>query len=236
MRVSGRSNVTIGLFLVCFTLIRSAELHAFPAQCRVGILEGEISAGQSFTRPIGNGLEAMLEALPSGWIIRVLPVNHPRPSHDYAELATPPYRSVSPLLLSTDYSFRAQDAAGWTPRRFRFETNQKSFAQLLGAYNEYKRTDSSSSQEALARLVSQLPEGTLAILDIHFVPGTGDQVPAAAAVAQHLASTAHTLERPPDGRSSILGRLTWMRFRMSLQLPREFPMDSRLKSQSCEER
>ena len=40
--------------------------------------------------------------------------------HDYAELATPPYESVSPLLLSTDFSFRAQDAVAWNPRRFRY--------------------------------------------------------------------------------------------------------------------
>jgi hypothetical protein len=179
----------------------------------------------------------MLETLPSGWIIRVLPMNHPRPSHDYAELATPPYRSVNPLLISTDYSFRAQDAAGWTPRRFRFAPSPQSFAKILRAYDEYERkVSSSAAQGVLASLVSQLPEGSLTILDIHLVPGTGDQVSAAAAVAEHFGATAHTLEKAPDGRSSTLGKLTWMRFRISLQLPRGFSTDSLLKSQPCPHR
>ena len=78
--------------------------------CQTGVLEGEVRAGESFARPIGGGLEVRLDALSwgSGWLLRVQPVRGPRPPHDYAELATPPYASVSPLLLSTDYSFRAQ--------------------------------------------------------------------------------------------------------------------------------
>jgi len=223
--------------LVCSARIWPADVKAASAPCRVGILEGEVSAGQSFARQIGNGLEVMLEPLPSGWIIRVLPMNHPRPSHDYAELATPPYHSVNPLLISTDYSFRAQDAAGWTPRRFRFAPSQQNFAKILNAYSEYERRSSSSSaKETLAGLVSQLPEATLTILDIRLVPGTGDQVSAAAAVAQHFAATAHTLEKAHDGRSSPLGKLNWMRFRINLQLPRGFSTDNRLKSQPCNQK
>ena len=76
--------------------------------------------GRAMSARSGNGLEVMLEPLASGWILRVLPASGPRPAHDYAELATPPYRSVSPLLISTDYSFRAQDAVAWNPRRFRY--------------------------------------------------------------------------------------------------------------------
>ena len=52
--------------------------------------------------------------------------------HDYAELATPPYESVSPLLLSTDFSFRAQDAVAWNPRRFRYADNSAEFQRLMG--------------------------------------------------------------------------------------------------------
>ncbi|HEY6374845.1 MAG TPA: hypothetical protein VIX90_04900, partial [Edaphobacter sp.] len=94
--------------------------------CVRGVLEGEVHAGEGFVRPIGNGLEVMLEPLASGWILRVLPVGVPRPAHDYAELATPPYQSVSPLLISTDFSFRAQDAVGWNPREFRFAADGQS--------------------------------------------------------------------------------------------------------------
>src|SRR3982751_5665863 len=85
-----------------------------------GVFEGEVRAGQQYVKGIGGGIELMLEPLPSGWILRVLPVGVGRPEHDYAELATPPYRSVNPLSISTDFSFRAQDAVAWNPRRFRF--------------------------------------------------------------------------------------------------------------------
>jgi hypothetical protein len=237
MHVSWWRRTAVGLMLMCSTRVWPARASASSTQCRVATLEGEVRAGQSFARPIGNGLEVMLEPLPSGWILRVLPTDSARPQHDYAELATPPYRSVNPLLISTDYSFRAQDAAAWDPRRFRFVPNQKSFIRMLSAYNEYERRGSSSSaQETLAGLVSQATEGTLTILDTHLVPGVGDQVPAAAAVAGHFAATAHTLEKAADDRSTTLGKLISMRFRISLQLPRGFAADSHLKRRPCSQR
>jgi hypothetical protein len=203
----------------------------------VGTLEGEVRAGESFVRPIGGGLEIMLEPLTSGWILRVLPAGKPRPPHDYAELATPPYHSVSPLLISTDFSFRSQDAVGWNPRRFRFAGNEASFSRLLKAYGEYeaKGGPSPSSQQSLAALVSQAPEGTLTILDARLVPGTGDQASAAAAVASHFAVTAHTVEAPTDGKPTVLGRLTWMRFRIALEILQGFKADRGLdvKLQPC---
>ncbi|WP_035349758.1 hypothetical protein [Edaphobacter aggregans] len=201
-----------------------------PASCRTGSLEGEVRGGELFVRPIGNGLEVMLEPLASGWILRVLPAGKPRPPHDHAELATPPYRSVSPLLITTDYSFRAQDAVGWNPRRFRFAPEERSFQELLKAYDEYesKGVGAATTQQRLAGLVSRAPEGTLTIVDAHLVPGTADQAAAAAAVASHFAATAHTLERPADGRTTALGRLTWMRFRIAIELPRGFAADRRL--------
>lgn len=67
--------------------------------CLEEVFEGEVRAGQGFERLIGNGLEVILEARTSGWILRVLPANGPRPVHDYAELATPPYQSVSAFAL-----------------------------------------------------------------------------------------------------------------------------------------
>src|SRR5580698_3517284 len=104
------------------------------ATCRRAVLEGEVRAGDEYVRPMGNGLEVMLEPLASGWILRVLPVSGPRPAHDYAELATPPYESVSPLLIGTDFSFRAQDAVAWNPRQFRFAVDGQEFQQMLAAY------------------------------------------------------------------------------------------------------
>jgi hypothetical protein len=222
MRVS-LTKAALSLVLLC----SAATCWSAPMSCRAGTFEGEVRSGQFFTQPIGNGLEVMLEPLTSGWILRVLPVGKPRPQHDYAELATPPYRSVTPLLISTDYSFRAQDAVGWNPRRFRFAPEETTFSKMLKAYNDYENK-TVGAQETLATLVSHAPEGTLTIIDAHLVPGTADQVSAAAAVATHFTSTAHSVEKPDDGRPTPLGRLTWMRFRISFDLPPGFRPNPRL--------
>jgi hypothetical protein len=227
----------VAVLTVFLSLTGISQPPAKPARCRVGIIEGQVRSGESFVRPIGNGLEIMLEPLASGWILRVLPEGRPRPSHDYAELATPPYHSVSPLLISTDFSFRAQDAIGWSPRRFRFADNEASFGRLLKAYSEYeaKAGPAPSSQQILATLVSQSPEAVLTILDAHLIPGTGDQAGTAATVATHFLTTAHTVETPADSKPTVLGKLTWMRFRIALDLPQGFRADRGLeiKQQPC---
>ena len=205
--------------------------------CVRGVVDGEVRAGERYVRPIGNGLEVMLEPLASGWILRVLPVSGVRPAHDFAELATPPYESVSPLLISTDFSFRAQDAVAWNPRRFRFAADGRAFQQMLAMYRELRREaePSAAMQEQMAKLVSGAPEGSLEILDAHFVPGTADQAKTAATVASHLGATPHRVEQPADGRGTPLGRLTWIRFRIGLELPKGFHPDRgmRLESRGC---
>lgn len=205
--------------------------------CVRGVLEGEVRAGEGFVRPIGNGLEVVLEPLASGWILRVLPVEIPRPAHDYAELATPPYQSVSPLLISTDFSFRAQDVVGWNPREFRFAADGHNFAQLAEVYGEYRRSSAPSGdvKGRLAELVSRAPQGRLEILDAHLVPGMADQARAAAMVASHFTTTAHRIDQPGDGKATPLGKVTWMRFRIGLELPAGFRADKgiRLERSAC---
>ena len=181
-------------------------------------------AGEEYVRPLGNGLEVMLEPLASGWILRVLPVSGPRPAHDYAELATPPYQSVSPLLISTDYSFRAQDAVAWNPRRFRYASGAKDYAAMLAAYLEYMKGTSrrGAMESELAELAGQSPEGRIEILDSHFVPGMANQAQTAAMVASHLSTTPPSVEQVEGGKGSALGRVTWMKFRISVDLPAGF--------------
>jgi hypothetical protein len=206
-----------------------------PGGCFRGVLEGEVKAGSGYVRPIGDGLEVMLEPLASGWILRVLPMGVARPAHDYAELATPPYQSVNPLLISTDFSFRAQDVVAWNPRQFRFVADKGTFQRMLGMYDEFERGSSGAAEAELAALASKALEGTMQILDAHFVPGTADQSKMAATVAAHLNRTAHTVEQPGDGRATALGRVTWMRFRVSLELPLGFHADPamRLEHGAC---
>jgi hypothetical protein len=161
----------------------------------------------------------------------MLPQTGVRPPHDYAELATPPYQSVNPLLLSTDFSFRAQDAVGWNPRRFRFALNVEDYQSLLKAYEAYRLTQPATAvaQTELIKIVGRMPEGTMEILDARLVPGTADQTSAAAAVASHFTTTAHTLDMPTGGKATPLGRVNWVRFRIRLDLPATFRSDPRVQ-------
>jgi hypothetical protein len=206
--------------------------------CRRGVLEGEVRAGENFARPIGGGLEARLESLSwgSGWALRIVPINGmpkglPAGIFDYAQLATPPYSAVNPRLLSTDYSFRAQDAVAWNPRRFRYAAGAAEFSRLVAAYERYIRVlpPTPESENELAAMVSKEPEGTLEILDARLIPGTANQAGTAALVASHFSTTAHTVEEPQDGKGSPLGKLTWLRFRIGLNLPRGFVPEKGIK-------
>jgi hypothetical protein len=98
--------------------------------------------------------------------VRVLPAQGPRGQHDYAELPpppyqTPPYFSVSPLLVSSDFSFRAQDAVGWNPQRFRYAASREEFQKLAGAYDAYLHVVTPVIQQTLAELVNRAPEGEM---------------------------------------------------------------------------
>ena len=189
--------------------------------CRSVVFEGEVKAGQSFQRVFANGLGAKglefdLEAIASGWIVRVLPVGAPRSAHDWAELATPPYKSVTPLAVSTDFAFRAQDAVGWNPRQFRYAGNAEIAHRLGDLYARVLASDPQASTEA-AQLTEEQPQAKLEILDAVLVPGTADQWRMAAAVASHFLSTPHEVEQ--NARPTKLGDLRELKFRMQLELP-----------------
>jgi hypothetical protein len=213
--------------------------------CRRAVVDGEVTAGARFWRPIGNRLAVELEPLPSGWILRVVPASGAYGDHDYAELATPPYESVSPLLVSTDFSFRAQDAIAWNPRRFRFAADPGAYAKLRVAYQRLRGPSphafgqpfqgSAAAEQELAAAIGGASDGMLQILDARLEAGTADQSRAAAAVAVHFDSTGHVSEQPVNGRATGLGKILWMRFRIELRLPRGFQpeRDLPLKTQAC---
>lgn len=191
-----------------------------------------MNAGQELSRPIGNGLKVYFQPIHSGWILRVLPVREATGDHDYAELATPPYQSVTPLSISTDFAFRSQDTVGWNPRSFRFATSFAAFAQLEQAYMAFEHagaTPPAPVQMALSDEIGKASSGTFTILDARLIPGTADQGGAAATVASHFTSTAHTLLEEPDHSTTPLGRLVWIRFRLALDLPAGFPADRTIK-------
>jgi hypothetical protein len=187
-------------------------------ECRAVSFEGEVRAGEAFRKEFTPGLEFFLEPLRSGWIVRVLEVRagaEIRGTHDWAEVATPPYRSVSPLLVSTDWAFRAQDAAAWNPREFRYAGSESAFQQMSGLEDRVVRNDA-SADVADAELASMQPQGVLQLLDVVLVPGTRDQAGTAALVASHLEQTPHEVVQ---GESpSVLGKLVRLRFRVTLEL------------------
>jgi hypothetical protein len=202
------------------------------ARCRQATIDGELFAGKGLARPIGNRLVLYFQPIASGWILRVLPQAGLQGEHDYAELATPPYQSVSPLSISTDFAFRAQDAVGWNPRRFRFATSELMFNRLEEAYFSFEHagaTPAAALQVELANQIAHASEGTLTILDARLTPGTADPWRAAATVSSHFQSTAHILVQPPDGVATPLGKLLWLRFRISLDLPSAFRPEEGLK-------
>ncbi len=203
-----------------------------PPPCRMALIEGELNAGQEFSQPLGGGLKLWFQPVAAGWILRVVPESGPLGDHDYAELATPPYQSVTPLSLSTDFAFRSQDAVGWNPRRFRFATSKPQFDQFDDLYHQLMgagATPPATLETELSSAVSRAASGKLTILDAKIVPGMADQWRMAAAVSQRFTQTAHTLVPPPDGKDTPLGKLIWIRFRVEMELPSGFHADSRLR-------
>jgi len=184
--------------------------------CPVLTFEGEVQAGKSFHHALGSQQSFLMENIASGWIVRVLPASGARGSHDFAELATPPYRSPNPLLISTDFSFRAQDAVAWNPREFHFFTSAQQMSIATKAYNAtLKEPNRPAAGAALFPLLAEACTASLQILDARIAGGSADQALMAATVAQHFSQTAHTVDTsaPP----SKLGRILWMRFRVKVE-------------------
>ena len=224
--------VALAAVLSCGAGLAEAQKSAGKGEvCRAAVIDGEVKAGEAFRKEFSPGLEFFLEPLPSGWIARVLEVRggrEVRESHDWAEVATPPYRSVSPLLLSTDWAFRSQDAAGWNPRTFRYAATGAAFHALSRLEDRVLANDARAGGEAAA-LVMRQPEGEMELLDVALVPGTRDQSRMAAGVAQHFAGTPHEVVQ--GAQPTALGHLERVRFRVRLDLPKGTPASAGIEVQ-----
>ena len=220
----GKRTAMLVLWMSCIARAHQAEAQTQPkpvssgraaAACRRAVFEGTVNAGQGFEKVFASGLKFYLEPLRSGWIVRVLAANTPREPHDLAELATPPYRSVNPLLISTDWSFRAQDALGWNPRRFRYAASRADFVRLESLYGRVIANDMGAMTQA-GKVVAAQPEGMLTVLDSRMVPGIADQAGTAATVASHFATTPHSVDQ--SMQPTPLGVIEAFRFRVELDL------------------
>ena len=224
------------VFSAVILAIGSGETHAQAARpsistataaCSV-VITGELRSGQPFRAPINASLRLLLDPVPHGWILRVLPATGPMPAEDMAELATPPFRSINPLLLTTDFGFRAQDVVGWNPRAFRYLRRRADLAAAEEAFHAVvaSRHPTSAEQLAVVHVAAAAAEGRLEILDSHLIPGTADQTPAAALVATHFLTTAHTILPAKAGSTGLssgshdpglAGQVEWLRFRASFE-------------------
>ena len=199
--------------MLCLTAL---PMHAQGRGCARLQFDGEVAVGKSFRHTIDASHIFLLENIASGWIIRVLPAGAARPPHDYAELATPPYRSPNPLLISTDFSFRAQDAIAWNPREFHYFTTPQQMAVATRALEASEREPNRpAAGAALFPLLPQACAAELRITDARIAGGTADQSAMAATVASHFAQTAHTVET--NAAPSSLGRIVMLRFRVQFR-------------------
>jgi hypothetical protein len=192
-----------------------AVAAAAPQACRSVAFDGAVKAGQAFEKPISAQWVFLLEPVKSGWFIRVLERGKPRTEHNAAELATPPYHSVTPLSITTDMSFRAQDAIAWNPRRFRYAGSEPAYQKLVQLYPEVMKGNAAASV-AVAEVVQAQPEATLTITHAELVPGSADQAGLAATVASHLDTTPHSVAAGPE---SALGKLVALSFKVEMDLP-----------------
>src|ERR1700761_2227192 len=80
MPASIRSTTLLASFvaLIAAVVAPSSAVAANPAappSCHRVVIEGEVQAGQGFEQAFTSELKFGLEALPSGWIVRVLPTH-----------------------------------------------------------------------------------------------------------------------------------------------------------------
>lgn len=240
-------SVVLGLAgLGLAVLVSPVAEAAAPRQpaCRKIVITAEVSAGQEWKVAIGQGW--VFRVLPidaaktppgldsfSGWDL-VLDREQPAGFPDALLLATPPYDSINEREVGTTFGVRSQDAIGWNPRSFRFLTDPAVLRESRELYLKVIRNGRSNLATAgtaasptsnlaqasrLMALVRQSSPGQFRILDARLAPGIADAAPFAGNWALRSAQTPHTFEPAPDGKSTALGTLDWIRFSITLWLP-----------------
>ena len=231
-----------GWLILAMLALISRSSHALTpvkAGCSKVVIEGEVSSGQEWKSPIGQG-----------WVFRVLPIqpvqsgysgwdlvvdrSQPAGFPDALLLATLPYNSINEREVGTTFGLRAQDAIGWNPRSFRFLSDPAAFREGQRIFRTLnadapipkaasKQTqDKSPNARSLGRLLElqkRASAGEFRILDARLVPGVADPAPFAQTWAMASSRTPHQVEPAASGKSTALGALNWMRFSMTLWLP-----------------
>ena len=224
--------------------------HAAPAPgCQKIVLTGEVNAGQEWKTDLGQGWVFRVVPIQpgkegyTGWdlvVDRTEPAGHP----DALLVATPPYYSISEREVGTTFGLRAQDAIGWNPRSFHiltdpdlFRESQKQFRALGGTKIWSEAPHPSSEHQLAAQRMLEINRhasaGQLRILNAKLTPGIADAAPFAQKWAIQSARTPHSIIPPASARPTPLGELDWMRFSITLWLPKNWRAPQGVKSTSA---
>ncbi len=199
------------LFLTCplaapalpAELAESAAARAAP-RTRTVRFSGEARAGQVFERPISRHLVFQLVPVTWGWEIRVIRMG--RPEHDFATVATPPFRGINDLQIA-GWHFRMADNSGpngvgpanvnapQEERKFSFVLDEAAFQAAHAALNRTVWPKTRDDQAAADREWQSIPAGS-----------------------GRLSIESMTLSHLQPGERAAF---EWMRFRVVLILPAE---------------
>ena len=204
------------------------ERAAAASSCKRVVLDGEVSAGQVWQSPIGQGWVFRIQPIQpsrsgySGWdlvVDRDPPAGYP----DALLLATLPYNSINEREVGTTFGLRAQDAIGWNPRSFHFLTDpvafreaQRQFPKVVSAPGT---AESTPEWRRMLELLKHPALGELRIEDSRLTPGVSDAAPFAQAWALAGMRARHQVEPAIDGKSSPRGAFLWMRFSATMWFP-----------------
>jgi hypothetical protein len=147
------------------------------------IITGELSAGNSFQREIGQNLLFRLTPSPAsfgkGWDIEIVPKNPSTNGYpEYAALVTPPFHLYKPTYLNASYGVTAQQAVAMSPRKFEFvETPADSQAASVVVNTMVYSVDWPSQKDSLEAAAAKIPVGTgeLKILKSRITAGKNNE-------------------------------------------------------------
>jgi hypothetical protein len=167
---------------------------AFAQNCQYATIEGQVTGGNSFRQPLGNGLVFRLDAFKDnfGWQIAVSPENS---TDDWAYPVNPPLRSENSEWLGTGYGDIAREVLSY-PHEVRFLLNRTDYSRMIQL-----------ATEALWPYMSKEPEKAASVyLDALKTVRTGSLL---------LTTQDYDRSGPPE-------TVAWMKFSILIVVPKGF--------------
>jgi hypothetical protein len=179
----------------------AVPVFAQSKECKQFVFGGELSAGETFARDIGNGLTFRMtpSRTPSGWEFEIGPTTPANGEWDqYVYTLTPPYRSSNAREVNTGWGTTAQDAVKWN-REFWFLISRADAPAAAAALDSVLWPKSEKEQEGALRKLASFPagKGDFSTLDSKITPGT-------------------------DCNAGHCGEIHWINFQITLVVPDSF--------------